>query len=58
MVFLRFENLNHFSTYKNLPTKETRMNIFQLVADLMHVVSIAILLLKMKATRSAAGLLE
>ncbi|KAJ3301645.1 endoplasmic reticulum retention protein [Kappamyces sp. JEL0829] len=32
------------------------MNIFQLIADLMHLASIGILLLKMLTTRSAAGI--
>lgn len=32
------------------------MNIFQLIADLMHLASICILLLKMLTTRSAAGI--
>ena len=32
------------------------MNIFRLVADLMHLASILILLLKITATRSAAGI--
>lgn len=31
------------------------MNIFQLIADLMHLASIGILLLKMMTTKSAAG---
>ena len=33
------------------------MNLFRLVADLMHLASIFILLLKMEKTRSAAGVL-
>ena len=31
------------------------MNLFRLVADLMHLISIIILLLKITKTRSAAG---